>query len=130
VLTLLGKFAALEVLGRDRAVALFVAAVVSRTVVLVSAGLAPYARPEGTGRILVEATTPRDAGWAAVGLVALGGIAAGRPGLLASLMALGMAYGLTRLALGKLGGITGDVLGAVIEVGELAVLIGLAMPRL
>jgi adenosylcobinamide-GDP ribazoletransferase len=110
-------------------VALFVAAAVGRTAVLVSAGLAPYARPEGTGRILVASATPRDAGWAAVGLVALGGIAAGRPGLLAGLMALGIASALTRLARARLGGITGDILGAVIELGELAVLIGLGLAR-
>lgn len=130
VLALLGKFAALEVLGAgDRAVALFVAAAVSRTAVLVAAGLAPYARPEGTGRIVIGATTPSQAGGAAVGLVVLGGIAAGWPGLLASLMALGITAALTRLAVAKLGGITGDVLGAVIELGELAVLVGLGLTR-
>jgi adenosylcobinamide-GDP ribazoletransferase len=128
VLMLLGKLTALEVLaGRDRALAVFAAAAVGRTVLLVSAGLAPYARPEGTGRVLVEAATPRDAACAALGGVALGGIAAGRPGLLASLAALGIAYGLTRLAVRRLGGITGDVLGAVVELGELAVLIGVGL---
>jgi adenosylcobinamide-GDP ribazoletransferase len=130
VLVLLGKLTALEVLaGGDRATAVFAAAAVSRTILLVSAGLAPYARPEGTGRVLVEATTPRDASWAAVGGVALGGIAAGWPGLLAGLAALGIACALTRLAIGRLGGITGDILGAVVELGELAVLIGLGLAR-
>jgi len=127
VLVLLGKFAALGALaGPARSLAILGAATIGRSLVLVSAGLAPYARPDGTGRIVVDATRPRDALGAAVVAVAVGLGVAGRPGLIAAVLALGTALALTRLASRKLGGVTGDTLGALIELGELIVLLTLA----
>ncbi len=96
--------------------------------ILVSAGTARYARPEGTGRIVIEAATPRDALGAAVGALVLAAALAGRAGLLAGAAALAMAWGLTRLASRKLGGVTGDILGALVELGELTFLVVLRWP--
>jgi adenosylcobinamide-GDP ribazoletransferase len=122
-LALLGKFAALASLGgHRRGLALLVAAAAGRTLVLVSAGLARYARREGTGRILVEECTLREAQVAAALVVILGATLAG-PGLAAAALALGLAWGLTRLADRRLGGVTGDTLGALVELGELAFLV-------
>jgi adenosylcobinamide-GDP ribazoletransferase len=79
----------------------------------------PSARPEGLGA-LVAGTVRRSAlgaGTAAVGAVALAAVP-GRPwqGPLAVGIALAGALLLIRHAVRRLGGITGDVLGAVIEI--------------
>jgi adenosylcobinamide-GDP ribazoletransferase len=128
VLEILGKWVALDNLeGRNRALAVLGAAVVSRTAILVAAGSAPYARREGTGRHLVEATTPRDALGATFLVLVLGPAIARAPGLAGSGAVLGLAWILARLARRRLGGITGDVLGALVELGELAFLMCLAI---
>src|SRR5947208_1236576 len=77
---------------------------------LVAAGLAPYARREGTGRTVVEATTVVDSLWAVVAALALGALLAREPGLLASTLALLVAWSLTHVAHRELGGVTGDIL--------------------
>jgi adenosylcobinamide-GDP ribazoletransferase len=124
VLVILGKFAVLnDLLGTSRAWAVFGSAVIGRTLVLVSAGTASYARHQGTGRILIEATTLRDASGAAALTLVIGILAAGWPGLVAGALALVLAWGLTRLAVARLGGVTGDTLGALVEAGELLVLL-------
>jgi adenosylcobinamide-GDP ribazoletransferase len=125
---LLGKFAALASLaGRDRPLAILGAAAIARALILVSAGTARYARPEGTGRIVIEAATPRDALGASVGIFVLAAALAGGAGLLAGAVVLAMAWGFTRLAYHKLGGVTGDTLGALVELGELTFLVVLAL---
>jgi adenosylcobinamide-GDP ribazoletransferase len=131
VLIVLGKFAVLASLaGHPRALALLGAAAVSRTLILVAAGLAPYARREGTGLIIVEATTVTDALWSVVAALAIGALLAGEAGLIASAAALLVAWSLAHLANQRLGGVTGDILGAVVELGELAylVVLGLFVP--
>jgi adenosylcobinamide-GDP ribazoletransferase len=128
VLTLLGQFAALGTLaGRDRSLGLLGAAVAGRCAALVAAGAAGYARAEGTGRILVEATTPRDALAAATLSLAVGFGTRRLAGLVAAAVAVGLAWGLARLASRRLGGVTGDLLGAAVALGELAFLLGLAL---
>ncbi|WP_406697192.1 adenosylcobinamide-GDP ribazoletransferase [Singulisphaera sp. Ch08] len=129
-LVLLGKYAVLSDLnGPDRAMALLGAVTVSRTLILVSAGMACYARPQGTGRLMIEATTRRDALMSTLAVFALSGAVAGWTGLIASLGALSLAFTLTRLAAKRLGGITGDILGATVELGELTYLVMFAAFR-
>ncbi|GAC1470157.1 MAG: adenosylcobinamide-GDP ribazoletransferase [Isosphaeraceae bacterium] len=126
ILVLLGKYAALSAMvGPGRSWAVLCASVVGRSLVLVSAGLAGYARPEGTGRILVEATTFRDAMGGLVIVLIVGATCRGMQGVLASALALGFCFLLTRLARQRLGGLTGDILGAVVETGELIFLLSL-----
>ena len=124
VLCLLGKHTALASLpAAARGTALFGAIAVSRSLILVAAGRARYARAEGTGRLLVDATTPQEAlaaGALALLLASLTGYVAG---LVAGLVALGGTLALTAFAKGRVGGITGDILGAVVELGELGYLI-------
>jgi adenosylcobinamide-GDP ribazoletransferase len=128
VLTVMGKFAALAPLvGRRRALALLGAAAVSRTLILVAAGLAPYARRQGTGQTVIEATTVIDSLWSVVGALGLGALLAGEAGLIASAAALLVAWSLTHLANQRLGGVTGDILGAVVELGELVYLVVLGL---
>jgi adenosylcobinamide-GDP ribazoletransferase len=127
VLVILGKFAALmSLLGRRRAVALLGAAAVSRTLVLTAAGLAPYARREGTGRPIAAATSVVDSLWSIVAALAAGAILSGELGLLASIAALLVAWAVTHHATHKVGGVTGDILGAVVELGELVYLVVMA----
>jgi adenosylcobinamide-GDP ribazoletransferase len=128
VLTMMGKFAALApLLDRRRALALLGAAVVSRTLILVAAGLAPYARPQGTGQTVIEATTVTDALWSVVAALVLGAVLAGEAGLIASAAALLVAWSLSHLANQRLGGVTGDIMGAVVELGELVYLVALGL---
>ena len=44
-------------------------------------------------------------------------------GLLATVLGVGVAYGVVRVAVRRLGGITGDVLGATVELTLLAMLL-------
>jgi adenosylcobinamide-GDP ribazoletransferase len=124
VLTLLGKFAALEALAdRGRGLALIEAAVVGRLAILVAAGAGDYARPEGTGRLIIEATSQRES-WIAGVIAILTGLGLFGPlGLIAAFLAMGLVWGLSRLAKGRLGGVTGDILGAAVELGELVFLV-------
>lgn len=127
VLGLLGKFAALSSLtGRSRALALFGAIAVSRTLLLVSAGRAPYARPDGTGRLIIEATTPQESLAAAAVALLTASLASQRPGLAAGLLALATTLALTHIAKHRLGGISGDILGASVELSETAYLLALS----
>jgi adenosylcobinamide-GDP ribazoletransferase len=128
ILVSLGKFAALENLGDSgRSLAILGAAIVSRSLIVVVSGLAGYARPEGTGRVVIEATTRRDAVVAAIIALVAGGLLASWAGLAASGVAFVVAVGIMRLARRKLGGVTGDILGAVVESGEFSFLMVLAM---
>lgn len=126
VLVLLGKYVALESLpGPERSLSLLAAAATSRSLLLVSAGLANYARAEGTGGILIRATTRRDALFGALAALGLA-LTAGPAGLGAGIAALALAAGWTRLAIARIGGITGDTLGALVELSELLVLMVLS----
>ncbi|SIO66486.1 cobalamin-5'-phosphate synthase [Singulisphaera sp. GP187] len=123
-LVLLGKYAVLsELNGSERTLAVLGAIAISRTLILVSAGTARYARPQGTGRLVIDATTRRDALGATLAVLAFSVMVAGWTGLIAGVAALILAFSLTRLAANRLGGVTGDILGATVELGELAFLV-------
>lgn len=94
----------------------------SRAAMLPVALTLPYARPEGTGRTVVEGLTTRHTllAWVAPVLLCLmlGGV--GLAMLVGALLAAGLvAWAATRL----LGGATGDVLGATAQVTLLAALL-------
>jgi adenosylcobinamide-GDP ribazoletransferase len=128
VLVIVGKFAALTTLAdRRRALALLCAAAVSRTLILIAAGLAPYARREGTGRPIVAATSVVDSLWSIVAALAVGAVFSGELGLLASIAALLVGWAITHQATERLGGVTGDILGAIVELGELVYLLILGL---
>jgi adenosylcobinamide-GDP ribazoletransferase len=122
--------------GLPAAAAVVLAAVTGRVAVLLATGPAsPAARSEGLGALVAGATGPRAriialtlllaaaaAGGAAIGgpAVAVRGVGAAAAGLLTALL-------VRRLALRQLGGLTGDVFGAVIELSAAAVLVAAAL---
>ncbi len=124
VLLLLGKFVLLhEVLASPRAPWVVAAAgAAARCLVLCAAAGARYPRPQGTGKVFVEAARPWEAAVFAVLAFACAWLAAPRAGVLHALAlflppllaVLGLRWVCTR----RLGGVTGDCLGAAIELAE------------
>jgi adenosylcobinamide-GDP ribazoletransferase len=90
----------------------------ARTVVAVTPAWVPYARAEG----LVSALLGTRAGWwpavALPGAAAVAWVAIGLEGLAAVLAVVAGTLGVVLLARRRVGGFTGDVLGAAIVVGE------------
>ncbi|WP_341716997.1 adenosylcobinamide-GDP ribazoletransferase [Micromonospora sp. FIMYZ51] len=135
VLVLLVQAAALaELAGRSRPAAL--AAVVTAAaagrlgVTLACRRGVPPARPEGLGALVAGTVGPvaLAAGTISVLLLAVAAVP-GRPwqGPLAVLIALAVAAGLLRHAVRRFGGITGDLLGATVEVVTTLVYLGLVL---
>jgi adenosylcobinamide-GDP ribazoletransferase len=115
--------------------AVLIAAVVTGRVAALLATGSPAARPDGFGA-LISGATGRRARWAAavmlLGTVGLSGAAAGGPGLAARALGavatgLVVAFGVRRIARRRLGGMTGDVFGALIELSGAAVLLVAAL---
>jgi adenosylcobinamide-GDP ribazoletransferase len=125
--------------GWPDAAALAVAAVTGRTAVVLATGPgSPAARPDGFGALVAGATTTRARVTAAVMLLAVTAVtaaAAGAPwGAYPALRAVfavlaGLCAGelLRRLARRRLGGMTGDVFGALVEVSAAVMLLALAL---
>ena len=122
--------------GWPAAAAVMAAAVTGRVAVVLATGPgSPPARPDGFGALVAGATTARARVAAAVLLLALvSGAAAlawgllpalrGTAAVLAGLLAADL---LRRIAKRRLGGMTGDVFGALIEVSGTTVLLVLAL---
>jgi adenosylcobinamide-GDP ribazoletransferase len=136
VLVLLVQVCALASLPRGWAGAagLVLAAVTSRVAVVLATG-SPSARPSGFGALVAGRTSA--AGRAAsvalllgavvAGGLALGGLPAAGRGVLAAGAGLAVAALLRRIARRRLGGMTGDVFGAIIELSTATVLLVLVV---
>jgi adenosylcobinamide-GDP ribazoletransferase len=135
-LALMLRIAALAALidqGRGAAAALILAGAASRAFALLPLALLPPARTDGVG----AGAGRLEAGHAlAVGIVAsvfaivLGIAALGFwHAILALILALAAALGVTRIARRQIGGQTGDVAGAAQQLAEIACLIGLLIGR-
>jgi adenosylcobinamide-GDP ribazoletransferase len=137
VLVLLVQVCALASLPRGQAAAaLVLAAVTSRVAVVLATG-APSARPSGFGALVAGRTSVAGrvaslvlllAAVVAAGL-ALGGLPAAARGTAAAAAGLGVAAVLRRAARRRLGGLTGDVFGAIIELSTATVLLVLVLAR-
>jgi len=121
--------------GWPDAAALAVAVVTGRTAVVLATGPgSPAARPDGFGALVAGATSARARITAGAALLAVaattaaawGGYPAAR-GAVAVLAGLGAGDLLRRLARRRLGGMTGDVFGAVAEVSTAVALLALAL---
>jgi adenosylcobinamide-GDP ribazoletransferase len=133
ILLLLGKWVLLVTLSeRAEMLPWIVAAAVcvARCLVLVMAGASRYARLEGTGRPFIAARPAEAVFFSLVGvaaslaLLSWAGILMALAPFLGSLV---VVLALTLMALRRLGGITGDCLGAGIEAAELVFLLTAAL---
>ncbi|WP_318654593.1 adenosylcobinamide-GDP ribazoletransferase [Pseudomonas sp. MWU13-2100] len=128
VLVLLLKFCALLALLEQRqTVALLLAPLIGRSALLGLFLTTPYVRAGGLGQALAD-HLPRRAGWYVLLASALScGLLAGFKGLWAvGLAVLGFCW-LRQLMMRRLGGTTGDTAGALLELLEMAVLVGVAL---
>ncbi|WKN20358.1 adenosylcobinamide-GDP ribazoletransferase [Azotobacter vinelandii] len=126
VLVLLLKFAALLALP-DSAAALLLAPLLGRGALLALFLSTPYVRPGGLGQALAEHLPRHAARWVLLGTMAACPLLFGGVGLLALLLAAALFLYLRRCLLARLGGTTGDTAGALLELVECAVLVGLAL---
>jgi adenosylcobinamide-GDP ribazoletransferase len=125
-LALLLKFAALASLPPERAaLSILLAASLGRWVILL-AGLQPLANKTGMGADFAAGLRKPALVWGALiplGLTALLGLR----GFLAAALALLAALGLLRFARSRIGGVTGDVFGLLVEAVEIVTLLSLTV---
>lgn len=120
ILVLMVKFAALATLFEQARVApLLIAPVLGRAAILALMLSTHYRRPQGLGAALSEQLPRLAAQWSLAGSALLGAVLLGLPVLL---VAGGIVFWVRRSALSRLGGATGDVYGAAVELTEAAVL--------
>lgn len=125
VLVLLLKFAALlALIEQGHNLALIIVPVLGRAGLLGLFLTTPYVRAGGLGQALAD-HLPRKAGWWVLALSALG--CALIAGFGAVLISLGVFVWLRRMMMRRLGGATGDTAGALLELLEMGVLVGLAL---
>ncbi|WP_338582289.1 adenosylcobinamide-GDP ribazoletransferase [Pseudomonas sp. MAG733B] len=127
-LVLLLKFAALVALiEQQHALVLIIVPLIGRSALLGLFLTTPYVRAGGLGQALAD-HLPRSAGRQVLAVSALACVSiAGVSGVLALLLAAGMFVWLRQVMLRRLGGTTGDTAGALLELLEVAVLVGLAI---
>ncbi len=106
--------------------ALIAAAAASRAAMVWSAARGPVAPAEGMGPAFMERLGPWTPVLALAAGLAIAVLLAGGAGAIALLAALLAAAGLRAVAAKRLDGLTGDVLGAIAEVGEWVALAVLA----
>lgn len=127
ILLLLLKFVALWVLlGEGERVALLLAPLLGRAALPALFLYTPYVRPGGLGQALSTHLPRRETRWVLLA-VAIGCVLLGTAGWLALAVALLVGMLARRAMCRRLGGTTGDTAGAMLELVECAVLVGLAL---
>jgi adenosylcobinamide-GDP ribazoletransferase len=128
VLVLLLKFCALlALIEQGHGLALIIVPLLGRAALLGLFLTTPYVRAGGLGQALAD-HLPRRAGWWVLGFSALGGVLiAGAKAIVALAVALGVFVWLRQVMMRRLGGATGDTAGALLELLEMAVLIGVVL---
>lgn len=128
VLVLLLKFAALlALIEQQHAVVLIIVPLIGRSALLGVFLTTPYVRAGGLGQALAD-HLPRQAGKQVLAVSALACVLiAGLGGVLAIVLAALVFAWLRHVMLRRLGGTTGDTAGALLEILEVAVLVGLAI---
>ena len=99
--------------------AVFLMPIAGRVALLVCMSLLPYARPEGGMATLFYSQSSKVAAiWGTVLLCIAGLLATGRIGFLACVLTMGFVFIFARYCRKKIGGATGDTLGAGCELAE------------
>ncbi|MCP2073947.1 UNVERIFIED_ORG: adenosylcobinamide-GDP ribazoletransferase [Pseudomonas lini] len=128
VLVLLLKFTALlALIEQGQGVMLIIVPVLGRAALLGLFLTTPYVRAGGLGQALAD-HLPRRAGWQVLWVCALGCVlVVGWAGVVALLVAAAVFIGLRQMMLRRLAGCTGDTAGALLELLEMAVLLGVVL---
>ncbi|EJM02367.1 cobalamin 5''-phosphate synthase/cobalamin synthase [Pseudomonas sp. GM102] len=128
VLVLLLKFAALlALIEQQHSVVLIIVSLISRSALLGLFLSTPYVRPGGLGQALAD-HLPRLAGKQVLVISALACVLiAGFSAVWALALAAAVFVWLRQVMVRRLGGTTGDTAGALLELLEVAVLVGLAL---
>ena len=128
VLVLLLKFCALlALIEQHHTAVLLIAPLIGRSALLAVFLTTPYVRAGGLGQALAD-HLPRKAGWWVLGLSALACLVmAGSAGFYALILAAVGFTWLRRVMVRRLGGTTGDTAGALLELLEVLILVGLAL---
>lgn len=128
VLVLLLKFCALlALIEQKQAMALLIVPLIGRSALLGVFLTTPYVRAGGLGQALAD-HLPRKAGWWVLVLSAAVCVAlAGYAGLWALMLAILGFVWLRRVMMRRLAGTTGDTAGALLELLEVLMLVGLAL---
>lgn len=126
VLVLILKFAALTAMfEQTRFAPLLIAPVLGRAAILGLMLTADYVRPQGLAEALLQQLPRPQTKWVFAICVSIATIFLGFP---AVLFAGGLLFWLRQAALSHLGGVTGDVYGAAVELTEAAVLMASMLP--
>jgi adenosylcobinamide-GDP ribazoletransferase len=128
VLMLLLKFAALlALIEQQQSLALVIVPLLGRAALLGLFLTTPYVRAGGLGQALAD-HLPRKAGWWVLAVSALACVLiAGFSAAVALLISIGVFVWLRRVMMRRLGGTTGDTAGALLELLEMVVLVGLVL---
>lgn len=125
VLVLILKFAALTAMfEQTRLTPLLLAPVLGRAAILGLMLTTDYVRPQGLAEALLQQLPRSHASWVLVISVLSAVVFLGFP---AVLFAGGLLFWVRQAAVSRLGGVTGDVYGAAVELTEAAVLIAAAL---
>lgn len=127
-LLLLTKFAALQVvLEQQRWQAVLMAPVLGRAAIVVVLITTPYVRATGIGVAHAE-YLPRSASiWILLGVAVMNAGLLGGEGVVALIVAIAVLLGLRHMLMARLGGATGDTLGAACELTEAVALLCLGL---
>lgn len=128
VLVLLLKYAALlALIEKQQGMALIIVPLIGRAALLGLFLTTTYVRAGGLGQALAD-HLPRKTGWQVLVVsAALCVLIAGFNAVVALLLAVVMFIWLRHLMVRRLGGTTGDTAGALLELLEMSVLVGLAL---
>jgi adenosylcobinamide-GDP ribazoletransferase len=116
-----------ELLPPTRGSALFAAPVIARATPAVLAALFRPARPDGQGAAFHAGVRPSAVALGLVAALVAAVFALGGFGVAAAAAGLVAAVAVAAVIAPRLGGITGDVLGAAVEVSEVAVLLAVSV---
>lgn len=122
VVVLILKAAALATLPGPQGMGIILAAALGRWCIL-PAGLLPPAHPAGLGADFVAGLQRRSLLWAGILPLACA-LLLGFRGMLATLAGLVVTGLILAFAKSKIGGVTGDVFGCIVEIVEVVVLLG------